>query len=176
MNVAVQPARTVTRSADDPNDDAFGLPAWIYRDPDFFELEKRSIFRTSWQLVCHGNDMPKPGDYHCFDLLGESVVSCAGTMGRSAAFTTCAATVPRACSTDPRATAAGASPAPITRGPTRSTAASSACPIARLVPRPAITEQHGLVAARAGNLHGLHLRPLRARAAERARDGCTLRR
>ena len=64
MNVAVQPAQTVTRSADDSSDDAVGLPGWIYPDPDFFELEKRSIFRTSWQLVCHGNDIPKVGDYH----------------------------------------------------------------------------------------------------------------
>ena len=69
--------------ADDP---AVGLPAWIYRDPDFFELEKRSIFRTSWQLVCHGNDMPHPGDYHCFDLLGESIVSIRGRDGEIRSF------------------------------------------------------------------------------------------
>ena len=30
---------------------AVGLPAWIYSDPDFFEREKRTISRTSWQLV-----------------------------------------------------------------------------------------------------------------------------
>jgi carnitine monooxygenase subunit len=61
-----------------PGEDSVGLPAWIYRDSDFFELEKRSIFRTSWQLVCHVNDIPERGDYHCFDLLGESVVSVRG--------------------------------------------------------------------------------------------------
>src|SRR5512145_60139 len=61
-----------------PDEDDFGLPGWIYHDPEFFELEKRSIFRTSWQLVCHSNDIPEVGDYHRFDLLGESVVTVRG--------------------------------------------------------------------------------------------------
>lgn len=70
-----------------PTDDAsVGLPAWIYRDPDFFELEKRTIFRTSWQLVCHGSDMPNPGDYHCFDMLGESIVAVRGRDGEIRSF------------------------------------------------------------------------------------------
>jgi carnitine monooxygenase subunit len=63
-----------------------GLPAWIYRDRDFFELEKRTIFRTSWQLVCHGSDMPNPGDYHCFDMLGESIVAVRGRDGEIRSF------------------------------------------------------------------------------------------
>lgn len=80
-------ARSVAlQSAAGTDDPAVGLPAWIYRDPDFFELEKRSIFRTSWQLVCHGNDVPKPGDYHCFDLLGESIVAVRGRDGEIRSF------------------------------------------------------------------------------------------
>jgi Phenylpropionate dioxygenase and related ring-hydroxylating dioxygenases, large terminal subunit len=63
-----------------------GLPAWIYSDPDFFELEKRTIFRTSWQLVCHSSDVPDPGDYHCLDLLGESIVSVRGRDGEIRSF------------------------------------------------------------------------------------------
>jgi phenylpropionate dioxygenase-like ring-hydroxylating dioxygenase large terminal subunit len=86
MNVAVQPAQTVTRSADDSSDDAVGLPAWIYSDPDFFELEKRTIFRRSWQLVCHVNDVPKPGDYHSFDFLGEAVIVVRGDDGQVRSF------------------------------------------------------------------------------------------
>ncbi|HKE96213.1 MAG TPA: aromatic ring-hydroxylating dioxygenase subunit alpha [Povalibacter sp.] len=72
MNAAAQPSATPTLSP--AQDDAVGLPAWIYSDPDFFALEQRSIFRTSWQLVCHTSDIPKVGDYHCFDMLGESIV------------------------------------------------------------------------------------------------------
>jgi len=63
-----------------------GLPAWIYNDPDFFELEKRTIFRSSWQLVCHGSDMPDPGDYHSFDMLGESIVAVRGRDGEIRSF------------------------------------------------------------------------------------------
>lgn len=74
-------ARPVSLQPVDTDDSSVGLPGWIYRDPDFFELEKRSIFRTSWQLVCHGNDVPKPGDYQCFDLLGESIVTVRGRDG-----------------------------------------------------------------------------------------------
>ena len=73
MNAAARPLAAPSPAESD--EEAVGLPAWIYRDADFFDLEKRSIFRTSWQLVCHNNDMPQPGDYHCFDLLGESIVA-----------------------------------------------------------------------------------------------------
>jgi phenylpropionate dioxygenase-like ring-hydroxylating dioxygenase large terminal subunit len=86
MNVAVQPADAVSRSADDAIDDAVGLPAWIYSDPEFFELEKRTIFRTSWQVVCHVNDVPRPGDYHSFDFLGESVIVVRGDDGQIRSF------------------------------------------------------------------------------------------
>ncbi len=73
MSAAIQSPRP-----SHPDEDDFGLPGWIYHDPDFFELEKRAIFRTSWQLVCHSNDIPEVGDYHRFDLFGESVVTVRG--------------------------------------------------------------------------------------------------
>ncbi len=84
MSAAARPVSSQSvASTDDPS---VGLPAWIYRDPDFFELEKRTIFRTGWQLVCHGSDMPNPGDYHCFDMLGESIVSVRGRDGEIRSF------------------------------------------------------------------------------------------
>ncbi|MEJ1963120.1 MAG: aromatic ring-hydroxylating dioxygenase subunit alpha [Gammaproteobacteria bacterium] len=67
-------------------EEAFSLPAWIYRDPDFFELEKQHVFRTSWHLVCHQNDIPAAGDYHTFEILGESVVSVRGDDGQIRSF------------------------------------------------------------------------------------------
>jgi len=54
--------------------DNLSLPAWIYHDPEFFEREKRSIFRQAWQVVCHLSDIPKSGDFHTFEFLGESLV------------------------------------------------------------------------------------------------------
>jgi carnitine monooxygenase subunit len=68
------------------NDEAFSLPAWIYHDASFFELEKQHVFRTAWHLVCHQNDIPATGDYHTFEILGESVVSVRGDDGRIRSF------------------------------------------------------------------------------------------
>jgi len=76
VNAAALPDRTFSRELAD--DETQSLPAWIYHDPDFFELEKQHIFRTAWHLVCHQNDIPNPGDYHTFDILGESVVALRG--------------------------------------------------------------------------------------------------
>jgi carnitine monooxygenase subunit len=61
---AIAPATTEAQS----------LPAWIYHDPEFFERERQTIFRSSWQVVCHLSDIPRPGDFHTFEFLGESVV------------------------------------------------------------------------------------------------------
>jgi phenylpropionate dioxygenase-like ring-hydroxylating dioxygenase large terminal subunit len=66
--------------------ETLGLPGWIYHDPDFFALEKRSVFRTSWQLVCHVNDIPVAGDYYCLDFLGESIVVVRGADGAIRSF------------------------------------------------------------------------------------------
>ncbi len=60
------------------DESSVSLPAWIYRDPEFFELEQERIFRSSWQLVCHVNDVPQRGDYHTFEFLGESVIVVRG--------------------------------------------------------------------------------------------------
>lgn len=54
-------------------DEDLSLPAWIYRDAEFFEREKRAIFANSWQVVCHSSDIPNPGDFHTFEFFGESV-------------------------------------------------------------------------------------------------------
>jgi phenylpropionate dioxygenase-like ring-hydroxylating dioxygenase large terminal subunit len=68
------------------NEDAFSLPSWIYHDPEFFELEKQTIFRQAWQLVCHISDIPNPGDYHSFDFMGESVIVLRGEDGQIRSF------------------------------------------------------------------------------------------
>jgi phenylpropionate dioxygenase-like ring-hydroxylating dioxygenase large terminal subunit len=84
MQAATLPDSVYPREIVD--DEAFGLPAWIYHDPEFFELEKQHIFRASWHLVCHQNDIPATGDYHTFEILGESVVSVRGDDGQIRSF------------------------------------------------------------------------------------------
>lgn len=68
------------------DEEAYSLPSWIYRDPEFFEREKETVFRTSWQLLCHLSDVPKPGDFHSFDFLGESIVALRGDDGAVRSF------------------------------------------------------------------------------------------
>jgi len=68
------------------DDDASSLPAWIYRDPEFFEAERRAVFRPSWQLICHLSDIPRPGDYHVLELLGESLLVVRGVDGKAHSF------------------------------------------------------------------------------------------
>src|SRR3546814_12163561 len=47
----------------------------------------RSIFRPSWQVVCHDSDIANPGDWHSIDYVGESVILVRGTDAIVRAFT-----------------------------------------------------------------------------------------
>src|SRR5258708_28657470 len=68
----------------------FSLPGWIYRDADFLRAEKEQVFATSWQVVCHLNDIPNPGDYHTLEFLGEPIVAVRGRgSGVKAFFNVC---------------------------------------------------------------------------------------
>ncbi|MGH6785196.1 MAG: aromatic ring-hydroxylating oxygenase subunit alpha [Novosphingobium sp.] len=71
--------------ATDPDAD-WGLPGWVYTDPEFYALEQRRILRPSWQIVCHESDVPQPGDYRSLDYLGESVIVIRGDDARLRAF------------------------------------------------------------------------------------------
>lgn len=71
-------------------DEDFSLPGWIYRDADFLRAEKEQVFAGSWQIVCHLNDIPNPGDYHTLDFLGEPIVAVRGRdSGVKAFFNVC---------------------------------------------------------------------------------------
>lgn len=67
-------------------DDDVSLPGWIYRDADFLAAEREVIFRRAWQIVCHNNDIPQPGDYHSFAFMGENIVVLRGDDGVVRAF------------------------------------------------------------------------------------------
>jgi phenylpropionate dioxygenase-like ring-hydroxylating dioxygenase large terminal subunit/DNA-binding transcriptional regulator YbjK len=66
--------------------DAYSLPAWIYDNAEFFELEKDHVFADAWQIVCHACDIPNAGDYHTLDLLKERVFVMRGNDGEVRAF------------------------------------------------------------------------------------------
>jgi carnitine monooxygenase subunit len=88
MNAATRFGRLSpsTPAGAEAEEDGHSLPAWIYGDPEFFEREKTEIFRKSWQVVCHLSDVPRPGDFHSLDFLGESIVVLRGDDGEVRAF------------------------------------------------------------------------------------------
>ena len=63
-----------------------GLPAWVYSDTRFFELETERVLLPSWQVLCHLNDIPEPGDYRRLDFLGRPVFVVRGDDGEVRAF------------------------------------------------------------------------------------------
>ena len=69
------PATPHLREAIEPEQ---SLPGWIYRDPEFFEVEMWRVIRPAWQIVCHANDIAAPGDWRTLDYLGESVIVLRG--------------------------------------------------------------------------------------------------
>ena len=70
-----------------PNDwDRRGLPAWTYNSPAMFELERDQVLLRHWQVAGHVSDIPAPGDWLSFDLLGERAVVMRGQDGVVRAF------------------------------------------------------------------------------------------
>ena len=67
--------------------EGFSLPAWTYDDPDMFAAEVERVFLPSWQIVCHLSDVPKSGNWHSLEYLGESVIVVRGTDDIVRAFT-----------------------------------------------------------------------------------------
>lgn len=62
------------------------LPARLYQDAAFFEVERRELFAKSWHLVCHVNDIPAAGDYYTLDILGERFLALRGGDGTVRSF------------------------------------------------------------------------------------------
>ncbi len=49
------------------------LPSWTYTSEEYFCLEAEVLFKRSWQLVCHLNDIPDVGDYFTLPFLGQNI-------------------------------------------------------------------------------------------------------
>ena len=66
--------------------DRRGLPGWTYHSPALFDLEKKHVFLNHWQVAGHECDLPAPGDWLTFDMLGERAVLMRGADGVIRAF------------------------------------------------------------------------------------------
>ena len=81
---AANPLRVVAATDDQAH---LSLPAWVYRDAEFFEAEKTQVLRAAWQVVCHDSDVAGAGDWHALDYLGEGIIVVRGDDGAVRAFT-----------------------------------------------------------------------------------------
>ena len=75
------PLRAKAPAKESPETQTAALPAWVYRDAEFYALEKQSIFRREWLLAGHIGQMPKPGDYVALDAAGERALVIRGHDG-----------------------------------------------------------------------------------------------
>ncbi len=66
--------------------DRRGLPAWTYHSQALFALEREEIFLKTWQVAGHSSDIPAPGDWLSFDMLGERGLVMRGQDGVIRAF------------------------------------------------------------------------------------------
>jgi phenylpropionate dioxygenase-like ring-hydroxylating dioxygenase large terminal subunit len=73
---AVEAAREIPR----------GLPAWTYSHPALSPLEHERILMKSWQIVCHVNSVPEPGDFATLDIGPDSVFVVRGRDGEIRGF------------------------------------------------------------------------------------------
>ena len=62
------------------------LPAWTYSHPEMTRLEHERILKPSWQIVCHVNSIPNPGDYTAVELGSDSVVAVRTSQGTIRTF------------------------------------------------------------------------------------------
>ena len=69
------------------------IPAGRYTDPRYYELERKHIWRKSWLLAAHIDEIPEPGCYMLWENAGHNQwLSFMLTAARSMLFTTPAAT------------------------------------------------------------------------------------
>ena len=77
----------IVRDLSIPNDwDRRGLPGWTYHSDAMLELEKQHVFRQHWQIACHISDLPEPGNYLAFDMVGERALILRGQDGEIRGF------------------------------------------------------------------------------------------
>jgi len=67
--------------------DGWSLPAWCYDDADFYRAECERVFAPSWQVVCHENDIARPGQWQTLNFIGESIIVVRGQDQKIRAFT-----------------------------------------------------------------------------------------
>ena len=87
MSILTQSELAQIRSGYDPVPErSYSLDSACYRDPRFFELDRRAIFHRSWQFLCHEEKLREPGRYVAADIQGQSIFAARDNKGALHAF------------------------------------------------------------------------------------------
>ena len=62
------------------------LPGWAYSHPEMTRLEYERVLKPSWQIICHVNSIPVPGDFITLDLGRDNVVAIRNSQGEIQVF------------------------------------------------------------------------------------------
>ncbi len=74
--------RTLSEIRDQPYARGFSLPGLFYHDRDWLEAEREELFLRDWFCVGRVDEVANPGDYFCFDFVGEPLLIVRGLDGR----------------------------------------------------------------------------------------------
>jgi choline monooxygenase len=82
------PIRGVIESYDlhRPLEEAWTIPAVWYVDPRIEELERRTVFSASWQMVGRADQVARPGEFFTAEIAGEPLVVVRGSDGALRGF------------------------------------------------------------------------------------------
>lgn len=69
-----------------PTGEASGLPGRVYSDPAFLELERKTLFRTTWVAAAVASQLPEAGDALPVDVAGWSLLLVRNRTGEIKAF------------------------------------------------------------------------------------------
>src|SRR5262245_21842638 len=78
--------KLTTFNPDLPLDRARTLPSAWYFDPEINAMERRAIFRETWQFVGRGEQVEKPGQFLTAEIAGEPMLVVRGEDGVLRAF------------------------------------------------------------------------------------------
>src|ERR1700753_717079 len=62
------------------------LAAWLYRDKEVYETERRRVFGASWLFIAHESQLREPGEYVAANAAGYPLIVVRGAKGELHAF------------------------------------------------------------------------------------------
>jgi phenylpropionate dioxygenase-like ring-hydroxylating dioxygenase large terminal subunit len=81
-SIASQPAGRLTERLASVHPEEGRIPAFVFSDPDLYEVEVDAIFTRCWLFVAHESEIPAPGDYVTRSLGDHPVIVARGEDGR----------------------------------------------------------------------------------------------